>query len=123
MKDFIEIELIKNNISVYKEMCKITKSSLNNINFNGDGFEYHVQYSDTNCYFSKNNKEFSFTIDIKNDIKAIKYELKEVDALFDINYKHLYFEQKGHELKIYYNIETDEADNIIIIRRFDTDEK
>ena len=84
-------------------------------NDNNDVYEFFV--NNESCYFSKSNFDFIFTINIKNGIKSIKYELKQLKAKFDINFDYLDYSFDKDKISIKYRIETDDVDNEIIIER------
>jgi hypothetical protein len=110
----------KFDILFYKNEEEILKNSFDNQIYLNNKYEFNILKYNTildleKKYFSRENEEYLFNLDIANETCTI--HLKKENMTFNIDVDYCILNEKEDEITLEYMIETDDTKNKIIIKK------
>ena len=122
MKNHIKLTLLKDGEKAFEHFffSDYFLEEKQEIEINNE--KYSIFHNQESCIFLKENDEFLFTIEVKNGIKSIKYMLKEINQILDLNFSFLDYYLEDGKLTIQYQVESDDCKNQIILERMNSNE-
>lgn len=113
---FINVSLYKNDDLLKKnENIKATYNEQNNTISYKDEVLTKIILNKDNLIFKRSNDEYEFILKIHNKKHNCTYKLKQENIIFDIKVYNASYKINDNQIEIKYKIETDEAQNKIII--------